>query len=86
MQSAEQHTPTVDAATVSIDALNVGTCLTTNDDVFKGDCKALTHDDTNNDYDWEVRGKITEVKTLYATYAHDPKTSSNAPRAILEDL
>ena len=85
MQSAEQHTPTVDAATVSIDALNVGTCLTTNDDVFKGDCDNLMNDAAGTENDWEVRAKKTEVKTLYATYAHDPKTQSEAPRAILMD-
>ena len=39
MQSTATSTPTVDAATGSIDALNVGTCLTTSDDIFgKADC------------------------------------------------
>ena len=85
MQSAEQYTPTVDAATGTIDALNVGTCLTTNDDVFKGDCKILMNDESGTANDWEVRAKKTEVKTLYATYAHDPKTASDEPRAILTD-
>ncbi len=85
MQSAEQHTPTADAATGSIAALNVGTCLTTDDDVFKGDCDELSHDEAGTDNDWEVRDKIAEVTTLYATYAHDPKTASNEPRAILMD-
>ena len=88
MQSADQYTPTADAATGSIDALNVGTCLTTDATIFKGDCK-----DGNNfrlsgctgSGEWEIREKITEVPTLYATYAHDPKTSSDAPRAILAD-
>ncbi len=85
MQSAEQHTPTVEAATGSIAALNVGTCLTTDDSVFKGDCDSLMNDADGTDNDWEVRDKIAEVSTLYATYAHDPKTSSDAPRAILMD-
>ncbi len=85
MQSADQRTPTVDAATVSIDALNVGTCLTTNDDVFKGDCDILMNDADGTANDWEVRAKKTEVSTLYATYAHDPKTASDEPRAILTD-
>ena len=85
MQSADQRTPTVDAATVSIDALNVGTCLTTNDDVFKGDCDILMNDVAGTANDWEVRAKKTEVSTLYATYAHDPKTASDEPRAILAD-
>ncbi|MXZ02896.1 MAG: hypothetical protein F4Y88_04265 [Chloroflexi bacterium] len=85
MQSAEQHTPTVEAATGSIAALNVGTCLTTDNSVFKGDCDALMNHADGTDNDWEVRDKIAEVSTLYATYAHDPKTSSDAPRAILMD-
>ena len=38
MQSAGNSPPTVDAATGTIDALNVGTCLTTDADVFEGDC------------------------------------------------
>ena len=81
MQSADQYTPTADAATGSIAALNVGTCLTTDATIFKGDCDAL--DDSVKGRD--IREKIAEVKTLYATYAHDPKTSGSAPRAILED-
>lgn len=85
MQSAEQQTPTADAAVGSIAALNVGTCLTTDATVFKGDCDELSNDEAGTDNDWEVRDKITEVPTLYATYAHDPKTASNEPRAILED-
>ncbi len=85
MQSAAQHAPTVGAATGSIDALNVGTCLTTDATVFKGDCKTLANDATGTDNDWEVRDKIGEVTTLYATYAHDPKTASYDPRAILTD-
>ena len=85
MQSAEQYTPTVDAAAGTIDALNVGTCLTTNDDVFKGDCDMLMKDPAGTANDWEVRAKKTKVSTLYATYAHDPKTASDEPRAILTD-
>lgn len=85
IQSAEQHTPTADAAAGSIAALNVGTCLTTDATVFKGGCDELSHDAAGTDDDWEVRDKITEVSTLYATYAHDPKTASNEPRAILMD-
>ena len=85
MQSAEQQTPTADAAAGSIAALNVGTCLTTDATVFKGDCDMLSNDEAGTDNDWEVRDKIAEVPTLYATYAHDPKTASNEPRAILMD-
>ena len=88
MQSAEQRVPTVDAATAgSIDALNVGTCLTTSDAIFgKADCDlSESASDADSGTAWEVRKEVAEVKTLYATYAHDPKTSSDAPRAILED-
>ena len=81
LQSAGTGPPTVNAATGSIDALNVGTCLTTDATVFKGDCDQLSNDAD----DWEVREEIAEVTTLYATYAHDPRTASDAPRAILED-
>ena len=81
IQSADQNSPTADAAAGSIAALNVGTCLTTDGTVFKGECTTLVNDDE----DWEVRDKIAEVPTLYATYAHDPKTQSEAPRAILMD-
>ena len=38
MQSAGNSPPTVDAATGTIAVLNVGTCLTTDADVFDGDC------------------------------------------------
>ena len=82
MQSAATSTPTVNAAAGSIDALNVGTCLTTSTDVFgEKDCTAL--DDRVEGRD--IRDKYTEVETLYATYAHDPKTASDEPRAILMD-
>ena len=89
MQSADQYTPTADAATGSIDALNVGTCLTTDATVFKGNCedadKKARLSGGSGSGEWEIREKITEVTTLYATYAHDPKTSGDAPRAILND-
>lgn len=81
MQSADQNTPTADAAHGSIAALNVGTCLTTDGTVFKGACTKLV----NDDQDWEVRNEIAEVSTLYATYAFDPKTASEEPRVILTD-
>ncbi len=89
MQSAggenNNLTPNVNAATGTIAAMNVGTCLTTDDDVFKGDCDSLANDVAGTDNDWEVREKITEVDTLYATYAFDPKTASDEPRVILKD-
>ncbi len=80
---------TVEAATGTIDVLNVGTCYTTNDDVFAvGDCRD-GHEDNIDDAVYSVAGRttITEVDTgssIYATYAIDPKTSGEAPRAILK--
>ena len=87
MQSAEQHAPTADAAAGSIAALNVGTCLTTDATVFKGDCKDGDNPRLSGSGSerWEIRDEIVGVSTLYATYAHDPKTQSDAPRAILQD-
>ncbi len=88
MQSAEQHAPTADAAAGSIAALNVGTCLTTDDAVFKGDCEDGNGNPRlsgSGSERWEIRDEIVGVSTLYATYAHDPKTQSDAPRAILQD-
>ena len=61
MQSADQYTPTADAATGTIHALNVGTCLTTDATVFKGDCDSLMEDYSNNNDDWEIRAKNTQV-------------------------
>ncbi len=66
------------AATGVIDAINVGTCYTT-------DADALDEGDCGDDYDLAGRTEASEVSTLYATYAHDPKTSSEAPRAMLQD-
>ena len=34
---------------------------------------------------WEIRDEIEDASELYATYAHDPKTGWDEPRAILED-
>ncbi len=67
------------AATGVIDALNVGTCLATNDRVFEDEPCGLF------DRDWEIRDEVEQVSTLYATYAHDPKTGWDEPRAILRD-
>ncbi len=71
----------LDAATGVIDVLNVGTCFATDADVFDDESCALF----NAADDWEIRDRITEAKTVYATYAHDPKTAWDEPRAILED-
>ena len=75
-------TDDVSAATGTIDALNVGTCTTTNaDDFALGDC-TQTNAFFQQDPPLE---DLIEVDTLYATYAHDPSTAAEAPRAILTD-
>lgn len=72
--------PDASAATGVINALNVGTCYATNETAFaKGDCL----DGTNNAYDVAGRKDITKNDPLYATYAVDPKTSAENPRAIV---
>ena len=87
MQSAGNSPPTVDAATGTIDALNVGTCLTTDADIFeKVDCGlSQDKDESDEDVAWEIREEVTEVSDLYATYAYDPKTASDEPRVILQE-
>ncbi len=81
LQFAGNDTEIADAATGVIDALNVGTCLTTNENVFEDEPCDL-HDSSD---DWEIRDEVDEVSTLYATYAHDPKAGWDEPRAILQD-
>lgn len=78
---AQNANDDVSAATGTIDALNVGTCTTTNADVFViGNCTQL-----DAFYQQDKLEDLIEVDTLYATYAHDPATAAEAPRAILED-
>ena len=89
MQSAATSTPRADAATGTIHALNVGTCLATDSEIFekgidKG-CKLARPGSGDNPVKWEVRKEVEQVSTLYATYAFDPKTASDEPRAILAD-
>ena len=75
------ETHEVSAATGTIDALNVGTCTTTNADDFElGDCTQTTAF-----YQQGELEDLIEVETLFATYAHDPSTAAEAPRAILTD-
>ena len=79
----------VEAATGTIDVLNVGTCYTTNDDVFSaGNCDdADGNSEAAGTDGYNVGGRTTiiESSSIYATYAIDPKTSGDAPRAILEN-
>ena len=79
---------TVEAATGTIDVLNVGTCYTTSTDVFGvGDCDSGDRDAEDNPVAYDVAGRdsITQTGTVYATYAHDPKTAPDSPRAVLEN-
>ena len=89
MQSAAISPPTADAATGTIHALNVGTCLTTDLATFEnayGETVRLPACGRQaRSSKWEVRGEVEEVSTLYATYAFDPKTASNEPRVIVQD-
>ena len=71
----------VSAATGTIDALNVGACTTTNADDFSLD--NCTQKDAF--YQQEPLEDLIEVESLYATYAHDPKTGAESPRAIIMD-
>ena len=86
-------TGTVEAATGTISVLNVGTCYTTDTDVFGlGECddgdggmtptKMATTRVTRSKRTASRGLRITKVDTVYATYAIDPKTSGEEPRAI----
>ena len=83
---------TVEAATGTINVLNVGTCYTTDTDVFAvGNCNdgdALDNDgdaETGDGYNVAGRDAITKVDSVFATYAIDPKTSGDEPRAIAKN-
>ena len=73
--------PNAAAATGKINALNVGTCYASDEDEFrKTDC---LHGAGAEAYDVAGRKDVTETNMLYATYAVDPRTSAESPRAIL---
>ena len=80
---------TVEAATGTIDVLNVGTCYTTNTDAFGvEDCDdgdGNLEDTPAEGYNVAGRDSITEADSVFATYAIDPKTSGDQPRAILKN-
>ncbi len=80
---------TVEAATGDISVLNVGTCYTTNTDAFGvGDCDdgdGNAEDSDAEGYNVAGRDSITEADSIFATYAIDPKTSGDQPRAILKN-
>ena len=72
---------TVEAATGTIDVVNVGTCYTTDTDVF--DVSAC-EDGDGGDYNVAERTTILETGSVFATYAHDPKTAPDDPRGVLK--
>ncbi len=75
---------TVEAATGTIDVLNVGTCYATDDEVFQAsDDSRDCNSGDGMDYDVAGRTTVGVVPTVYATYAHDPKTAPDSPRAVL---
>ena len=80
---------TVEAATGEISVLNVGTCYTTDTDAFGvGDCDDGDGNEADTDaegYDVGGRDSITKVDSVFSTYAIDPKTSGDQPRAILKN-
>ena len=73
---------TVEAATGTIDVVNVGTCYTTDTDVF--DVSAC-EDGDGGDYNVAERTTILETGSVFATYAHDPKTAPDDPRGVLKN-
>ena len=75
-------TEEVSAATGTIDALNVGACTTTNADEFEF---GRLYSAEAARYQQEALEDLIEVESLYATYAHDPKTGAESPRAIIMD-
>ncbi len=82
-------TGTVDAATGTINVVNVGTCYTTDTDIFNvGDCDdgdGNAEDTDAEGYNVAGRDSITAADNVFATYAIDPKTSGDQPRAILKN-
>lgn len=64
-----------------IDLLNVGICVTTDDSVFsESECD---DGDGNDEFNVGDREDLVQRDQVYATYAHDPISASEQPRAIL---
>ena len=77
--ATRDNMPEANAATGTISALNVGTCYATDADAFTAaDCN-------DGDGSFGIAGSddVTKADPLYATYAVDPKTSAENPRAII---
>ncbi len=83
MVAGQASTPDASAAAGSIAVLNVGTCVTSDADVLdEGQCNE--HYKTYG-FDQDGISSAIERSEVYATYAHDPKTAAEEPRAVLED-
>ena len=88
--AARDFTPDASAAAGKIDVLNVGTCYATSSDVFDQEDCIDNVDATDDQYRLDtgnnqgIQGLETK-STVFATYAADPRTSSDAPRGILQD-
>ncbi len=83
MVAGQASTPDASAAAGSIAVLNIGTCVTSDADVLDEE-NCNEHYKT---YGFNRRGVSSAIERseVYATYAHDPKTAAEEPRAILED-
>lgn len=83
MVTVQTKTPEVSASPGSIAVINVGACVTSNlSKLDQTDCN-----DHHETFQFEQEGldDAIERSTIYATYAHDPKTAAEEPRAILQD-
>ena len=86
------QSPDASAAAGKIDVLNVGTCYATSASVFGEDeCRDNTADNEDAQYALDSGSGNSGLQNLkltarpFATYAVDPKTSAEEPRAILMD-
>lgn len=88
--AARDFAPDASAAAGKIDVLNVGTCYATSSDVFEQDDCIDNVGEADDQYRLDtgsnpgIQGLETK-STVFATYAADPRTSSDAPRGILQD-
>ena len=83
MVTVQTKTPEVSASPGSIAVINVGACVSSDlDKLDESDCN-----DHHETFQFEQEGldEAIERSTIYATYAHDPKTAAEEPRAILQD-
>lgn len=83
MVTVQTKTPEVSASPGSIAVINVGACVTSSlSKLDQTDCN-----DHHETFQFEQEGldDAIERSTVYATYAHDPKTAAEEPRAILQD-